>query len=206
MIYHLCYFCLVLLCFHAGMFVYALWSPVGKGLTSWLSFVMSNCNVVTFPLVSWVRCGAWLYQFQIFALRIITFSEVYRNWSQQLFCYMTFQLRVKISTFSLVVGAMFNLLPKDFLTSFINCYLKYINVVFCISKCILILWMWYVKFNHKTFFLHFVYSNKDKWTYKTKQLLKFMKVYSLPVGMWNSKSCQFHAAHASFILEKCQKY
>ena len=27
-------------------------------LTSWLSFVMSNCEVVTFSLVSWVRCGA----------------------------------------------------------------------------------------------------------------------------------------------------
>ena len=41
---------------------------VGKGLTSWLSFVMSNCNIVTFQLVSWVRCGAWLYRFLIFAL------------------------------------------------------------------------------------------------------------------------------------------
>ena len=30
----------------------ALWSPAGKGLTSSLSFVMSNCDVVTFPLVS----------------------------------------------------------------------------------------------------------------------------------------------------------
>ena len=33
-------------------------TPDGKGLTSWLTFVMSNCDVVTFPLVSWVRCGA----------------------------------------------------------------------------------------------------------------------------------------------------
>ena len=47
--------------FHARLFVDALWSPVGKGLTSWLSFVMSNCDVVTFPLVSWVRCGVCLY-------------------------------------------------------------------------------------------------------------------------------------------------
>ena len=30
---------------------------LGKGLTSWLSFVVSNCEFVTFPLVSWVRCG-----------------------------------------------------------------------------------------------------------------------------------------------------
>ena len=52
---HLCYFSLVLLCEHARLFVDALWSPAGKGLTSWLSFVKSNCDVVTFPLV---RCGA----------------------------------------------------------------------------------------------------------------------------------------------------
>ena len=43
---HLCYFSLVLLCFHAHLFVDALRSPAGKGLTSWLSFVMSNCEVV----------------------------------------------------------------------------------------------------------------------------------------------------------------
>ena len=46
------------LCFHARRFVDDLWSTAGKGLTSWLSFVMYNCDVVTFPLVSLVRCGA----------------------------------------------------------------------------------------------------------------------------------------------------
>ena len=30
----------------------ALWSPAWNGLTSWLSFVMSNCEAVTFPLLS----------------------------------------------------------------------------------------------------------------------------------------------------------
>ena len=35
----------------------ALWSPAGKELTSWLSFMVSNCEFVTFPFVSWVRCG-----------------------------------------------------------------------------------------------------------------------------------------------------
>ena len=34
----------------------ALWSPAGKELTSWLSFVVSNCEFVTFPLVFRVRC------------------------------------------------------------------------------------------------------------------------------------------------------
>ena len=31
------------------MFFAALWSPAGKGLTSWLSFVVLNCVFVTFP-------------------------------------------------------------------------------------------------------------------------------------------------------------
>ena len=55
---HSCYFCLVLLCFRVPLFIDALWSPAGKGLTSWHSFVMFNCEFVTFPSVSWVRCGA----------------------------------------------------------------------------------------------------------------------------------------------------
>ena len=48
-------YCLLCLC--ARLFICALWSPAGKGLTSWLSFVVSNCEFATFPLVSWVRCG-----------------------------------------------------------------------------------------------------------------------------------------------------
>ena len=58
---------LCLLCLCARLFICALWSPAGKGLTSWLSFVVSNCEFVTFPLVSWVGCGTWLYWLLIFA-------------------------------------------------------------------------------------------------------------------------------------------
>ena len=32
-----------------GLFIAALWSPAGKGLTSWLSFIMLNFVFVTFP-------------------------------------------------------------------------------------------------------------------------------------------------------------
>ena len=46
---------LCLLCICMRLFVCALWSPVGKGLTSWLPFVVSDCKFVTFPLVFWVR-------------------------------------------------------------------------------------------------------------------------------------------------------
>ena len=48
------FFVLRLKCLCARLFICALWSPVGKGLTSWLSFVVYNCEFVTFPLVSWV--------------------------------------------------------------------------------------------------------------------------------------------------------
>ena len=58
---------LCLLCLCARLFICALWSPAGKGLTSWLSFVVSNCEFVTFPLVSWVGCGTSLYRLLIFA-------------------------------------------------------------------------------------------------------------------------------------------
>ena len=51
------YSVLRLLCLCGRLFICALLSPAGKGLTSWLSFMVSNCKFVTFPLVFWVRCG-----------------------------------------------------------------------------------------------------------------------------------------------------
>ena len=45
---HLCYLCLVFVML-SRLFIAALWSPAGKGLTFWLSFVMFNCVFVTFP-------------------------------------------------------------------------------------------------------------------------------------------------------------
>ena len=50
----LSYVCYVFVRF---FFICVLWSPAGKGLTSWHSFVVSNYEFVTFPLVSWVGCG-----------------------------------------------------------------------------------------------------------------------------------------------------
>ena len=45
------------LVFAMPLCICALWSPAGKALTSWLSFVVSNCEFVTFPLVSWAWRG-----------------------------------------------------------------------------------------------------------------------------------------------------
>ena len=39
-----CFCVLYLLCLCARLFICALWSPAGKGLTSWLSFVASSCS------------------------------------------------------------------------------------------------------------------------------------------------------------------
>ena len=47
---------LCLLCLYACLFICALWSPAGKGLTYWLSFVV----FVSLSLSHWypeIRCG-----------------------------------------------------------------------------------------------------------------------------------------------------
>ena len=45
---HLCYVCIVFVML-SRLFIAALWSPAGKGLTCWLLFEMSNCDFVTLP-------------------------------------------------------------------------------------------------------------------------------------------------------------
>ena len=45
---HMCYLCLVFFMLSC-LFIAALWSPAGKGLTSWLLLVMFSCVFVTFP-------------------------------------------------------------------------------------------------------------------------------------------------------------
>ena len=41
-------FCIVFVML-SRLLIAALWSHAGKGLTSWLSFVVLNCVIVTFP-------------------------------------------------------------------------------------------------------------------------------------------------------------
>ena len=49
-------FCLVFAMFCARLFICALWSPAGKGLTSWLSFVVSS---VSLSLSHWYPGSGW---------------------------------------------------------------------------------------------------------------------------------------------------
>ena len=45
---HLCYFCIVFVMLSL-LLIATFWSPAGKGLTFWLSFVVLDCVVFTFP-------------------------------------------------------------------------------------------------------------------------------------------------------------
>ena len=51
---HLCYLCLLFVMLSR---LFALWSPDGIGLISWLLYVMFNCALLLSHVVSWVRCG-----------------------------------------------------------------------------------------------------------------------------------------------------
>ena len=57
------------------LFIAALWSPTGIGLTSQLLSVMFIVFLLLYHLVSWVRCGAWLYRYLIFAV-FLTFTII----------------------------------------------------------------------------------------------------------------------------------
>ena len=48
---------LCLLCLCTRLFICALWSPAGKRADLLALDRDYNCEFVTFPLVSWVRCG-----------------------------------------------------------------------------------------------------------------------------------------------------
>ena len=99
---------LCLLCLCARLFICALWSPAGKGLTSWHSFVVSDCEFLTFPLVSLVRCGTWLYRFLIFAPILTFYSNIrvfFRLQSRNIPWY--FELKFVLVMFSIKVRHVF---------------------------------------------------------------------------------------------------
>ena len=68
--------CVVMSC----MFLVALLSPAGKGLISWLSFVVYYCEFVSFPLVSWVRFGTDLYRLLISAPLLTLFFWIFSEY------------------------------------------------------------------------------------------------------------------------------
>ena len=64
---HLCFLCLMFFML-SRVFIAALSSPAGKGLTFWLLLVMFIVFLLLSHVVSWVRCGTCLYSVLIFAI------------------------------------------------------------------------------------------------------------------------------------------
>ena len=73
---HLCYLGLEFVML-SHLFIAALWSPAGKGLTSWLLFVMFNCDCVTLP--SGILGHVWYLIVSIPDLCPISYFEYYVN-------------------------------------------------------------------------------------------------------------------------------
>ena len=69
--------CLICLC--ARLFMCALWSPAGKGLTSWLSFVVSNCEFVTLSIG--ILGQMWYLILSIPDLCTLTYFGTYLAWA-----------------------------------------------------------------------------------------------------------------------------
>ena len=57
------------------LFIAALWSPAGKGLTAWLLLVMFIVFLLLSHVVSWVKCGTWLHRFLIFAIFLTLYFD-----------------------------------------------------------------------------------------------------------------------------------
>ena len=85
-----------MLSFH---FIAALWSPAGKGLTSCLTFVIFNCEFVTFP------CGILGQVWYLIVLipHLCPLSYFYCDWEQQWLCWDCMDTETHLSLcFSLV--------------------------------------------------------------------------------------------------------
>ena len=80
---HLCYLCLVFAMI-SRLFIAALWSPDGIGLTSWLLLLVLNCIFVTFPCD--ILCQVWYLIvcidliFAAFLTFVICDKQVSRKW------------------------------------------------------------------------------------------------------------------------------
>ena len=68
--------CLLRLC--ARLFIVALLSPAGKGLTSWLSFVVSNCEFVHFSIGILGQVWYLMHRFLVFA-PLLTLNVVLKS-------------------------------------------------------------------------------------------------------------------------------
>ena len=72
---HLFYLCLAFVML-SRLFIAALWSPAGKGLTSWLLFVMFNCIIFTLKFPCGILGQVWYLIVSIPDLRRLSYMEL----------------------------------------------------------------------------------------------------------------------------------
>ena len=115
---------LCLLCLCARLFICVLWSPAGKGL----SFVVSNCEFVTFLLVSWVRylivsipdlCTLTYFDFhchlQITAFALSSDTVLCRQCGPRSNCSLTVKIQFGVKACNMYDVYLFNMLFTKFL-------------------------------------------------------------------------------------------
>ena len=102
---HVCYLCFVFVML-SGLLIAALWSPAGKGLTSWLLSVMFNCVFVTFSCG--VRGLVWYFNVSITDLCRLSYIVIQTSMPKK---------------FSFILSA-----KKGW--KFVKCQMRYIHLVF----------------------------------------------------------------------------
>ena len=119
-----CYLCFVFVMFSC-LFIAALWSPVGKGLTPWLSFVIFYCVFVTFPCGILGQVWYLIVSFLIFA----TFLTFYQRCSHLKHVHNINTLKQELSTAQTYEHTLSISLTSCLTAIFKPCY-KYCETVY----------------------------------------------------------------------------
>ena len=95
----------------------------GKGLSSWLSFVISNSDFVAFPLISWVRCGTWSLSSSLLLCTcssILSISKAHRSWWWQ-----TIHICVQVQVTMQILRAGGDIYERNTSNFWLNCLSTY---------------------------------------------------------------------------------
>ena len=105
---HLCFLCLVFLML-SRLFIAALWSPAGKGLTSWLLLVMFIVFLLVSNVVSWVRCGTSIVSWHLPSFLLSLATSRYRALSTESRTWPCMEYEILIGRLDLVMCTTWHL-------------------------------------------------------------------------------------------------
>ena len=107
------------------LFIAALWSPAGKGLSSWLLFVMFNCVFVTFPCG--ILCQVWYLIVPIPDLCCLSYFVTMNinHWIST--TYVTYLSEYKIPSYCQCISYLSQTDKQSFLSS--SCHAESVNEI-----------------------------------------------------------------------------